>query len=210
MSSAPPQPNAWGPFGPDPGQGIRVLVALLLRFGIGISLLNTGLMGYMNVRVPGGGTALAIPSASFTGLDPLMSAIPYLAIGLGLALILGFLTTPTSVAAGFFGLLTPLMTTVAIISHGMAGTGMGGWPSRFGGDPFQWMTMMMGLSGYLPSLIPQIALIWLSPLENHPYSVDALIFGRNSVEIVPPSPVTQEPAEAAETVERAETTIVIS
>ena len=50
-----------------------------------------------------------------------MSAIPYLSIGLGLALILGFLTTPTSVAAGFFGLLTPLMTTVSISPRGRPG-----------------------------------------------------------------------------------------
>jgi uncharacterized membrane protein YphA (DoxX/SURF4 family) len=199
MSTPPTPPNAWGPFGPDPGHGIRVLVALLLRFGIGISLLNTGLMGYLNVRVPGSGMTTVIPGAGFTGLDPLMSAIPYLAIGLGLALILGFLTTPTSVAAGFFGLLAPLMTTVAIISNGMAGMGgVGGWPGRFGGDPFQYMSMVMGLSTYLPSLIPQIALIWLSPLENHPYSIDALIFGRSAVEIVPPRPVIQEPTEAAE------------
>src|SRR3954447_2205803 len=161
MSTPPTQPNPWGPFGPDPGHGIRVMVALLLRFGIGISLLNTGLIGYMNVRVPGAGMSMPVPSAGFTGLDPLMSAIPYLAIGLGLALILGFLTTPTSVAAGFFGLLMPLMTTVAIISNGAGGMGGGmGWPGRFGGgDPFQYMSMVMGLSTYLPSLIPQIALI---------------------------------------------------
>jgi uncharacterized membrane protein YphA (DoxX/SURF4 family) len=201
MTSPSTNPNTWGVFGPDPGHGIRVLVALLLRFGIGISLLNIGLMGYMNVRVPGGGVGMAVPSAGFTGLDPLMAAIPYLAIGLGLALILGFLTTPTSVAAGFFGLLTPLMTTVSIVSNGMAGMGAaGGWPGRFGGDPFGYMTMVMGMSMYLPSLIPQIALIWLSPLENHPYSIDALIFGRNPVEIVPPAsaPATQERTEPAE------------
>jgi uncharacterized membrane protein YphA (DoxX/SURF4 family) len=203
MSSPSTNPNGWGVFGPDPGLSIRVLVALLLRFGIGLSLLNTGLMGYMNVRLPGGGGGLAVPSAGFTGLDPLMSAIPYLAIGLGLALILGFLMTPTSVAAGFFGLLTPLMTTVAIISNGMAGGG-GGWggPGRFGGDPFGYMTMIVGMSTYLPAMIPQIALIWLSPVENHPYSVDALIFGRNPVEIVPPAqapmPVEREPTEPAE------------
>jgi hypothetical protein len=144
---------------------------------------------------------MAVPSAGFTGLDPLMAAVPYLAIGLGLALILGFLTTPTSVAAAFFGLLTPLMTTVAIISNGMAGMGMGPagmWPGRFGGDPFSYMTMIMGMSNYLPSLIPQIALIWLSPLENHPYSIDALIFGRNPVEIVPPSPPAPAPVERLE------------
>ena len=196
MSTPPTQPNPWGPFGPDPGHGIRVMVALLLRFGIGISLLNIGLMGYLNVRIPGAGMGLAIPGGGFPGLDPLISAIPYLAIGLGLALILGFLTTPTSVAAAFFGLLTPLMTTVAIISNGMSGVGGVGTPGRFGGDPFQFMTMLLGMSGYLPSLIPQIALIWLSPLENHPYSIDALIFGRTATPIVPPlRPVAPEPAE---------------
>jgi hypothetical protein len=211
MSMPPTQPNPWGPFGPDPGHGIRVMVALLLRFGIGISLLNTGLIGYMSGRGAGGTTAFSIPSASFTGIDPLMSAIPYLSIGLGLALILGFLTTPTSVAVGFFGLLMPLMTTVAIISNGTVGPGVmgfgGGGPGRFGGGPFQYMITMMELSIYLPSLIPQIALIWLSPLENHPYSIDALIFGRGASPIVPPlRPVEPEPAEP----QPAEAPVVIS
>jgi uncharacterized membrane protein YphA (DoxX/SURF4 family) len=206
MSTPPTQPNPWGPFGPDPGHGIRVMVALLLRFGIGISLLNVGLMGYLNVRIPGAGMGLAIPGGGFPGLDPLISAIPYLSIGLGLALILGFLTTPTSVAAAFFGLLTPLMTTVAIISNGMSGVGGMSTPGRFGGDPFQFMTMLLGMSGYLPSMIPQIALIWLSPLENHPYSIDALIFGRGASPIVPPlRPVAPEPAEPP-----AEAPVVIS
>ncbi len=183
MSRPSTNPNAWGALGPDPGPGIRILVAMLLRFGIGLSLLNTGLAGYMNVRVGPGGM---MGGVSFSGLDPLISAIPYLAIGLGLALILGFLTTPSAVAAGFFGLLTPLMMTVTIVSNGMVGGN--GFPGagRFGGDPFQLMTMMM--ADYLPGLIPQVALIWLSPLENHPYSVDALIFGRNAVAIAPPAP----------------------
>jgi uncharacterized membrane protein YphA (DoxX/SURF4 family) len=189
MSRPLTNPSAWGPLGPDPGPGIRVLVALLLRFGIGLTLLNTGLDAYMNVRGPGGGMTTTIANVSFAGLDPLMAAIPYLAIGLGLALILGFLTTPTAVAAGFFGLLTPLMMTVTIISSGMAGGGGPGFRpgmGRFGPDTY--MMMMMGMSSYLPGLLPHIALIWLSPLENHPYSVDALIFGRNAPEIVPPSP----------------------
>jgi len=149
---------------------------------------------------------MPVPISNFSGLDPLVSAIPYLSIGLGLALILGFLTTPTSVAAGFFGLITPLMTTVAIISSGMAGVGgPGGWPNRFGGNPFEYMTMVMGMSAYLPSLIPQIAMIWLSPLENNPYSLDALIFGREPVSIVPPAPVTEEGTE-----ESVESPVVIS
>jgi len=128
-----------------------------------------------------------VPNVAFAGLDPLISAIPYLAIGLGLALILGFLTTPSAVAAGFFGLLTPLLMTISIVSSGMAGgNGFGPGMGRFGGDPFQFATMMMG--GYLPGLLPQVALIWLSPLENHPYSLDSLIFGRVAVDIEPPVP----------------------
>ena len=40
----------------------------------------------------------------------------------------------------------------------------------------------------LPSLLTNAAMIWLSPLENNPYSVDALIFGRNEMEPAWPRP----------------------
>ena len=86
---------------------------------------------------------------------------------------------------------------------------MGGWedgPGRFGGDPFQYMTMMMGMSSYLPSLVPQIALIWLSPLENHPYSIDALIFGRYRAPRSSPRPGRSTRSRPS----RAETPLVIS
>ncbi|WP_435009968.1 DoxX family membrane protein [Tundrisphaera lichenicola] len=193
MSEPSTNPYTWGPLGPDPGRGIRVLVALLLRLAIGITLLNTGLMSYLNARGAGMGLNSGINIVGFNGFDPLLTAIPYLSIGLGLALILGFLTTPTAVGAGFFTLLTPLLTTVAILASGMSGGGVPrGFSNGFGGNPFDSMALMFGMSSFLPGLIPNLVLIWLSPLENHPYSVDALIFNRAAgPSILPPHPPSE-------------------
>ncbi len=46
----------------------------------------------------------------------------------------------------------------------------------------------MMLSASLPNLLTNAAMIWLSPLENHPFSVDALIFGRDEIEPFEPRP----------------------
>ena len=164
----------------DPGRAIRCWVALFLRIGIGLSLLSSGLAGYFSQqgRVFGGGGVWG-QGLLTAGLEPFFAALPYLAIGIGLALILGFLTTASAIAAAFFSLLTPILTIIQIIGAGASGgVNMGG---RWGNDPFSAMMMSM----LLPSLIPQAALIWFSPLENHPYSIDALIFGRNEIEMSP-------------------------
>lgn len=180
------QPPPRTVLGPDPGRSLRIWVALLLRLGIGLSLLSTGLSGYFGLqaggmRMGGGGPwGGGIPSLSV--LDPFVSGLPYLAIGLGLALILGFLTTASAIGAGFFNLIMPVFGIVQTIAMGtMGGVNMGG---RFGN--FQFFEMMMGMGA--SNLLANAALIWLSPLENNPFSVDALIFGRNEIEPVEPMP----------------------
>ena len=172
-----------GLLGLDPGRTIRIWVTLLLRIGIGLSLLSTGLAGYFGLRAGGNGWRLYGPGASMAMLDPVMSSLPYVAIGLGLALILGFLTTASAIGAGFFGLILPVFAIIQIAAGGQSNGFMGG---RGGGDEF--LTMMMSMS--LPNLLTNAAMIWLSPIENNPYSVDALIFGRNEMEPDAPAPAT--------------------
>ena len=175
-----------GFLGPDPGRMIRCWTAFLLRVGIGLSLLGSGLVAYFGMQAGRGGGNLWGQGPSMMMLDPFLSGLPYLAIGLGLALILGFLTTAASIGAGFFSLISPVLLILQVVtSAGSGGVNMGG---RWGNDPF--FAMMMSMS--LPNLLVHSAMIWLSPMENHPYSVDALIFGRNELE--PPEP-RQEPAQ---------------
>jgi hypothetical protein len=182
MASQPTESSPSGLLGPDPGRTIRIWVTLLLRLGIGLSLFQTGLAGYFGQQAGGmtGGPFGRGPT--FSMLDPFMSGMPYLAIGLGLALILGFLTTASALGAGFFSLLLPVFAIVQTVMAGTTGAfNMGG---RFGNDQF----FMMMMSSSLPNLLTNAALVWLSPLENNPYSVDALIFGRNEIEPFEPRP----------------------
>jgi uncharacterized membrane protein YphA (DoxX/SURF4 family) len=176
MATSTVESSPGGLLGPDPGRATRCWVALFLRIGVGLSLLSIGLAGYFGQRGATMGAGAWGQNFGMGGLDPFFSAIPYLAIGLGLALILGFLTTASAIGAAFFSLLMPAFAIVQIVSMGASGGMMrgGGW----GNDPF--LVMMMAMS--LPNMIPMAALIWLSPLENHPHSIDALIFGRNEME----------------------------
>ncbi len=190
MSSPSMNPTPRGTLGSDPGPSVRRWVALLLRLGIGLSLLNTGLAGYIGAARGGPGMNAGMPGIAPPGMEALFSALPYVTIALGLALILGFLTTASAVASGFYSLMTPLFMTIRIVSSGAAI----GWPNPAGGlgDPFLGMLMMTtGLTG----LLPQAALIWLSPLENHPYSIDALIYGRKAMPAPEASPAWADPTD---------------
>ena len=185
-------PRRSGMIGPDSTTTVRRWVALFLRFGIGLSLLNLGLSGYFGMGSSGPGGNPFGGGNGFGVFDSLFSGLPYLAIALGLALILGFLTMPTAIITSFFSLLVPLFQLVQIISAGVAGGPNPGGFGRGGFDSF--LIVMMPLT--FLSMIPLAALIWLSPLENHPYSVDALIFGQNAI-APPPEATTPEPAPAA-------------
>ena len=152
---------------------LRRWIAMLLRLSIGLGLLNSGLTGYMSKGANG------FQNMTGSGLEPLMAALPYFSIALGLALILGFLTKVTSIASGFFTLVSPLLVTVQIMTAAM--TGMGQFQNQGWGNNNPFMAMLV--MNAAPSLIAQSLLIWLAPLENHPISIDTLIFGRRSANI---------------------------
>ncbi len=110
MASPTPEPSTSRLLGPDPGRTIRIWVTLLLRLGIGLSLLSTGLAGYFGLqagrrdgRRPGAG------NASMSMLDPFISGLPYLAIGLGSGPDPRVLDDGSAIGAGFFSLIVPIL-----------------------------------------------------------------------------------------------------
>src|SRR5438309_7477543 len=80
-----------------PRPWIRGMVAVLLRVGLGVSLLNGGLLGYLTAR-RGGTTAAGLAWSTLLGPASVAAVlehdllVPYAQIALGLALILGFFT----------------------------------------------------------------------------------------------------------------------
>jgi uncharacterized membrane protein YphA (DoxX/SURF4 family) len=185
MSSASSDPVSSRFVGPDPGRSIRCWVAGFLRLGIGLSLLNSGLQGYFSQNRRGRMISNGFGIDTIGGaLDPLVMLMPYVMIGFGLALILGFFTKVASIGSAFLSLLGPIYMIISTIAR--AGLQM---PSVFGTDP-----MIMNLS--LFTLIAYAALIWFSPLENHPISIDALIFSQNRVGMIqPPKLAVSDPTE---------------
>src|SRR4051812_1271684 len=80
----------------EPRPWVRQTVAVLLRLGLGVSLLNGGLLGYLTARRGGpasglGWTTLLGPAAVAGVLEHDL-LVPFVQIGVGLALILGFFT----------------------------------------------------------------------------------------------------------------------
>jgi flagellar biosynthesis protein FliQ len=169
-------------FGQDPGRMIRCWVAGFVRVGIGLSMLGSGLRGYFAQQNVGFRNGLSGIGSLGGALDPLFLALPYFSIALGVALLVGFLTTAAAIGAAFLSLLPSVLLIIEVIAR--FGMPMGGGFGRFGGDPFESMFLTLSLS----QMLPYAVMIWLSPLENNPISFDALIFGRNTVSrIRPPS-----------------------
>jgi uncharacterized membrane protein YphA (DoxX/SURF4 family) len=160
---------------------LRCWVAGFLRIGIGLSLMGSGLVGYFS-RKGSVTRPLIFNLGDFSEiLEPYFAALPYLAIALGLALIVGFLTSAAAIGSAFFSLF--MMVLAMFVSYNAArGNGQFGVAT----DPF----LSMILQSNLPQLIPYAALIWFSSVENHPVSIDALIFGRT--ELVPDEPAQTE------------------
>ena len=161
MAIAPSDHSQGEAFGLDPGPRIRQLAALMLRLALGVSLLSAGLARHLGARmtnqVPG--------MVMLDGPGSFLSSLAYFQIGLGLALILGFLVTAAA-GACLHLLVIPAYQMFMELSSG----------GRFASwnDPYVVATSQM-----LPILmVPGVLMLWLSPVANHPFSVDALIFAR--------------------------------
>jgi uncharacterized membrane protein YphA (DoxX/SURF4 family) len=172
-------------FGTDQEKSLRYWMAGFLRIGIGLMMINTGLEEFFIRNGAMGGRNGWGNNASLWALDPILATLPYFEIGLGLALILGFLTTVAAIGSAFLSLTSTLITMFAIVSQMGSALLNQGW--RFGqGESF---------SPSLVNLLPYALMIWLSPLDNNPISIDTLIFGRREFRrtIAPPTPRNGQP-----------------
>jgi hypothetical protein len=151
-------------------------LAFVLRVGLGLSLLNLGLLGYVFQSQMGGGVGANPYTQMYSqvlgivpGTEAFHQVRPYAQIAIGLALILGFMTTPAAAAAAVLILLTPLMQTISLLMNG-------GMINR---------NMMMGMpmqsvvsTGETSSLLLVAIVLWLSPVRMNPWSLDGLMFRR--------------------------------
>jgi hypothetical protein len=139
--------------GSDDRPWIRLLVVLLLRVGLGINLLNAGLLAYTRMR-PG------TLGASYAFL------LPYFQISAGLALLLGIYTTTAAILAGILVLIPPLLQTIALLS--------GGYPP-FARAPLAAQALVE--SGMASNLLLVTAVLWFSETGRNAWSLDGLLFG---------------------------------
>src|SRR4051794_10049080 len=156
--------------GPRPW--VRRIVALILRVGLGVCLLNGGLLGYLTAQ-RGGASASGLVWSTLLGPSAVASVlqhdmlVPYVQIALGLALILGFFTVPSAILAGFLVLSGPIFQFLAILSS-----------SGQSGNATLEMQALIVTTGSINLLLLIAAVLWLTPIEGNPWSLDALIFAR--------------------------------
>jgi hypothetical protein len=153
----------------------RSLVVVLLRTGLGVHLLNAGLVGYVSSRNGAlSGNNLFLPQAQ---------------ICLGLALVMGLFTTAAAVAAGLLAAVHPLLRTALAIGEGLNG-GMPGAPQ---------VETLLNATETTTQLLLAAAVIWLSGPHVNRWSLDAALFTPRSRRAAPhtAAPVARdEPVEA--------------
>jgi uncharacterized membrane protein YphA (DoxX/SURF4 family) len=164
------------------------MVAVLLRLGLGASLLNGGLLGYLASQrgaAPGLAWSTLLGPAFVAAVLQRDVLVPLVQIGLGMALILGFFTRIAAVGAGFLVLAGPIFQFLAILSS----SGMN--------DPNLEMQALVS-TGTTNLLLLVTAVLWMTPSEGTPWSLDALIFAQRRHEpAAPPAPTpTSEPGPA--------------
>jgi uncharacterized membrane protein YphA (DoxX/SURF4 family) len=173
----------------DPGPAIRALIALVLRVGLGLSLLNRGIVGYLGMKA-GGGTGfgpspLSIPPA----IEPFYPSMVYAEMAIGLALVLGFFTTATTVLAAVMQLVIPVIQTAITIS------GL----NPYQGPPGLNIAILDRLAASGPNQLLLIAaVLWFSPVATNRWALDRLIYSRPNGSappaLAPPPPEPTAPA----------------
>lgn len=158
---------------PDHDPRAKNLALFFLRAGLGSAIFNQGLNDY-----------LAIQAGTFPTGYP--TALPYLQIILGLALMLGVFTIPSTISAGIYVMFSPFIQTAINIGGGAGGGSAltrGGWTTFPYFDP-----------GMASHLLLTAAVLWLSPPGVSPWSFDSLIFKRNDrPALIPTEPEPSPP-----------------
>ena len=142
---------------------LRAFLALVLRVGLGLGLLNMGLFGYMiqkTGRIPRFAPGARMPPS----WAPLMyhQSLPQLQIVLGVAILLGFLTIYASVLTALVQLIEPLLQLITLVGMGVPGNQA--WATSY--------AMYSGSS----SLLMAVAVAWLAADGLNPLSIDSLVF----------------------------------
>src|SRR3954468_15730547 len=120
VSAAEAESDADRGCGPVPW--VRKMIAVLLRVGLGVCLLNGGLLGYIAAR-RGGNSATSLVWSTLLGPSSVASVlehdllVPFVQMALGLALILGFFTVASAVLSGFLVVSGPIFQFLAILSQ---------------------------------------------------------------------------------------------
>jgi uncharacterized membrane protein YphA (DoxX/SURF4 family) len=172
MSPNPPTPIL---VSHDPGPRVRALVALVLRVGLGLTLLKRGVVDHLSLN--GATSPGFLPTRAPISIDLELSFhyLAYAEMALGLALILGFFTTVAAVLAAFLQLGTPLLQTIITLSaHFVQARGMN-------------VSVVLGLyeASATSNLLMVAAVLWFSPVTSNPWSLDQLIFVRREGPIRP-------------------------
>lgn len=157
--------------GGGPGPRMRSLVTLLLRIGLGVLLLNSGVTGFYAQRLGrsmGGpwGSPFSQPAGN-PGLEGAYALLPYLEITTALALFLGFFTVVAAVVAAFLTLAPQLLQAVVLLSLGLLAN-----LNR----PEAVILQTIGRSAIGLNLLMAVALIWLASSGDDGWSLDALMF----------------------------------
>jgi hypothetical protein len=139
----------------DPRTAVsRDLALFMLRQGLGVYLLNQGLVLRLSQRMG------PIPTGASL-------VIPYVNIIFGLALVLGLFTTVAAAVAGFSAILEPLLATLFMVAGGAPVYGGRGF-----GLQGPWF------SGALTHVIAACLLLWFLPQAKNRWSLDVVVFGK--------------------------------
>ena len=164
--SATAQPAATDPL--TPGPRTRSLIALVLRLGLGIHLLNVGLTGFLFLTMQGGGGPPG-RSGVYPGTEGALMYLPYLQIVIGLALVLGFLTNVAAGLAALVALAPGVAEMVVLLTIGPSTNPYARSDSFF-------MSVLSG--GGAANVLLTVAVVWFSQPAVNAWSLDALMFAR--------------------------------
>jgi uncharacterized membrane protein YphA (DoxX/SURF4 family) len=159
----------------SPGPRVRSLIALILRLGLGLQVLNAGLTGYLHMTMPMGpgrfGNSSFIRLGVYPGSEGIYQFVPYAQIVVGLALMLGFLTAAAAAAAGAVILFPSLAQAFILTTSGM------------NIDPFMPQnaaTQIALNSAGATNLLLVAAVLWFSTVGGNAWSLDGLMFARGA------------------------------
>lgn len=155
-----------------PSLRVRSLVALLLRFGLGVQLLNAGVIGFfLNQAGRPGGMPTWGSGYGRTGIDPgaliAYGYLPYIQIVTALALLLGFLTVTAATLAALVTLAPSLFESVILMGNGLS-TNPGAFDSL--------VTPAVVHGAMVVNLFLAVSVIWLAASGCNVWSLDGLMF----------------------------------